>query len=472
MFNVKDYGAAGDGTTLDNEAINSAIAACNDAGGGTVLLPAGNYLCASIHLKSNVNLHIDSGATILAADENSGLYDYFSDDQRRPEDHYETALIWGVHLKNVMISGHGTIDGRGADGGLSKSSGFDVGGGDKGICIVESRNITLKNFTILDAGHYAIRPEGCDTLLIDSVKINTRRDGIGIFHCQNVTVSNCYVNSIRYDDGLPDGGDDAISLKSTYTLDGKTMVSKNITVKNCEIWAGCAALYFGSMTYENYENITFKDIEICHAGKAGISINSNDGATLNNILFENITMKHVATPLLISMSYKGRSTRFKTPGVIKNVTIRNITATNVCTLTHRASWTSTINGVSDKYPIGPDILLENIKITYKGGGTLADAKRTPPEKPLKPYYPRYYGKRSSYAFYVRYANGITFCNVETGFEKDDLRPAVICKNVTGMTIENFKAERAEGADMYNVILRNCKSCEIEESPSLTVHFQE
>ena len=123
VYNVKDFGASGDGKTLDNGAINKAIETAAAAGGGTVYFPAGTYASYSIHLKSNTSLFIDQGATILAAEFVAGSPGY---DEAEPNDggdklhyqdfghsHWHNSLIWGENLENISIFGPGTIYGKG-----------------------------------------------------------------------------------------------------------------------------------------------------------------------------------------------------------------------------------------------------------------------------------------------------------------------------------------------------------------------
>ena len=132
-FNVRSYGATGDGTNLDSPAIDKAIAAAADAGGGTVLVPAGTYLSGSIHLKSNIHLVIDAGATILAAPQDTNAYDEtepytFGGYQDGGHCYFHNSLIWGENLTNVFITGNGMINGAGlvrSDGILDKMVGFN-----------------------------------------------------------------------------------------------------------------------------------------------------------------------------------------------------------------------------------------------------------------------------------------------------------------------------------------------------------
>ncbi|MEI6862638.1 MAG: glycosyl hydrolase family 28-related protein, partial [Verrucomicrobiota bacterium] len=276
-FDVRAYGATGDGRTLDTAAINRAIAAAAAAGGGTVWFPAGTYASYSIHLQSNVTLHLDSGSTLLAADPppagTPGGYDAaepnaWSQFQDFGHTHWHNSLIWGENLENVSITGFGRIYGRGLSRGNGRDS-LPVGAtppatpdgelpdvlaadgvvtlperpdlvpgpfnypnardtlpdgiGNKAIALKNCRNVTLRDFTMLHGGHFAILATGVDNFTIDNLQIDTNRDGIDIDACVNVRVSNCAINS-PWDDGL--------CLKSSHGL-GVARVTENVTITNC-----------------------------------------------------------------------------------------------------------------------------------------------------------------------------------------------------------------------------------------------
>ena len=244
-FNVRAFGALGDGKNLDSPAIDKAIDACVQAGGGTVLVPAGTYLSGSIHLKSNIHLLIDAGATILGAPQDMNVYDEtepftLGGYQDGGHCYFHNSLIWGENLTNVFISGNGTINGGGlvrADKILDQMVGFDhfnppvtnaappVRLGNKAIALKLCRNVLIRDVTIFHGGHFAILVTGCDNLTVDNVTMDTDRDGIDIDCCRNTMVSNCRINSPN---------DDGLCPKSTYAL-GETRLTENLTIVNCQV---------------------------------------------------------------------------------------------------------------------------------------------------------------------------------------------------------------------------------------------
>lgn len=230
FYNVKDYGVKGDGTTLDTKMINSSIHAASEAGGGTVYFPAGDYFTGSIHLKSNITLYIEKGATLIAVPaEDSSEYDKAEmpiNAQYQDFGHtrFHNSLIWGEHLHDVSIIGGGTIWGKGMLGGERKGGSNYA---NKSIALLLCRNVIIRDITIKYGGWFGILATGVDQLTIDNVTMDTNRDGMDIDCCQYVHVSNCTINS---------PSDDGICLKSTFAL-GYVRSTKNVTITNCIVSA-------------------------------------------------------------------------------------------------------------------------------------------------------------------------------------------------------------------------------------------
>ena len=192
-YNVRHFGAVADGKSNDTEAINRAIEACTIAGGGTVFVPSGVYAIDTIHLKSNVTLALDAGATLNAS---------------RATD---VALLVGENLENVNVYGPGTLDGKGSNG----------------VNLQHCKNVEIRNLNIYNGGDTAVLTRGCEAVLIDNVNIQTDQDGINLSECRNVVISNCRIDAVQRLYGRPVDGGNAVKF------DGEISASDNITVQNC-----------------------------------------------------------------------------------------------------------------------------------------------------------------------------------------------------------------------------------------------
>jgi polygalacturonase len=184
VYNVRHFGAVGDGVANDAPAINKAIAACSKAGGGTVFLPSGIYASGSIQLKSNITFVLDAGAILKAMPGWMDNWEPNPNDRNlmdRAYYHWEASLIWGKNLENVNIYGPGTLDGS----SLTTSSKVPDGIGDKAIALMLCKNVEIRNLNIREGGHYAILFTGSTDVLVDNVNIKTRRDGIDLMQCCN-----------------------------------------------------------------------------------------------------------------------------------------------------------------------------------------------------------------------------------------------------------------------------------------------
>src|SRR6266545_2119168 len=193
-FDVRAFGATGNGSTLDDDAIDAAInVAAADGGGGTVVFPAGTYLSRTIHLKSNITLQLDSGSTILAASSGMDAAEPNSFDQFQDygHSHFHNALMWGDGIANLTITGSGTIDGN----GLTTSNSVPAGVGDKILSLTRCSNLSLTGVTFRRGGHFAILMNGCHDVTIDNLKVltSTDRDAINIINTSNVDLNNSRV---------------------------------------------------------------------------------------------------------------------------------------------------------------------------------------------------------------------------------------------------------------------------------------
>ena len=193
IFDVRTFGATGDGKTTDSSAINQAIDAAASRGGGTVYFPAGTYSCFALRLRSFVCLYFDQGATILAAatpleGSATGCYDaaepqaVWEPYQDYGHNHWHNSLLWGEGIHDFSIMGPGLIWGKGLSRGHSDDEDLPdttkPGVGNKAIALKNCHNVILRDFSILQGGWFGILATGVDNLTINNLKIDTNRDGM------------------------------------------------------------------------------------------------------------------------------------------------------------------------------------------------------------------------------------------------------------------------------------------------------
>jgi hypothetical protein len=372
--------------------------------------------------------------------------------------HWQASLIWGENLENVKVLGPGTLDGR----ALTKSSKVPEGIGDKAVALKLCKNVEIRNLNIREGGHYAILATGCEDVIVDNVTIETSRDGLNFSQCRIVTVEHCHIDSVRYEDGQPAGGDDAIKLGSDLSL-GETLPSSNITVRNCSLASGCNAMQFGTETVGAFENIRFENIRIHRAGKAGIGITSNDGSDIRNIHFKNIEMEKTFLPIFIKISDVARVPEGTySRGSICDVTLENIVASDCYSYLRDAEMTSVIWGKPET-PI-ENLLLKNVRITAKGGHPVSEASSDPPENDER--MPRKVGDIPAYGCYLRHVKNIRFQDCRFGFERNDDRPALTIDRGEGVNLEGCELEKGDDCPDALVIRGDSKVkvAETGESP--------
>ena len=437
VYHVRDYGAKGDGKTLDHIAINKAIEAANADGGGQVVLSAGTYLCGSIRMKSNVDLHLTAGARILAAPGSMKAYDeseVFGAPEYQDGGHtyFHNSLIWAEGQQNVSITGRGMIDGE----GLTKKDtekggnvqGGSIGTGDKAIALKLCRNVTIRDITIYRGGHFAIIVTGCDIGTIDNVTIDTNRDGIDIDCCKYFTVSNTKVNTPN---------DDAIVLKSSYALK-RPVLCEHILITNCIVtgyklgtfldgtyvpekvnWV-CGRIKLGTESNGGYRNITISNCSCMWS--SGLAFEEVDQGRMENIVVTNISLSHVHHyPIYITTGCRNRGPKERTDvSSARDISINNVIADDCDSLA-----SIIITGMEGE-PIR-NVSLSDIRIQYRGGG----------KKVNKPYReqdtnypePRWAGPTPAYGLFARHVDGLQLRNVKFELIRPDERPDIILEDV-------------------------------------------
>lgn len=474
-FDVRDHGAKGDGIAIDSGAINAAIEAASRAGGGTVILPRGRYLCFSIRLKSRVTMLLGEGAVIEAADpaRHGGRYDLPEAGieqlyQDFGHSHWRNSLIWGDDVEQVAIIGPGLIhgvgltrDGPGARwkkqagerplsmqgmsaaeiGHLEPDAAMMQGLGNKAIALKNGRDIHLSGFTILKGGHFAILATGTRDLRIEGLTIDAERDGIDLDCVRDVVVERCRVNSPN---------DDGIVVKSSYAL-GRVIAAENILIRDCDVSGYdmgslvdgtkrttqeiapdrdrvTGRIKLGTESNGGYRNVRIEDCRFTRC--RGLALETVDGGVMEQIVAQRLTMRDVTTaPLFLRLGDRRRGPEGTSVGAIEGVTIRDVDARGI---DHR--FPAAIAGLAG-HPIR-DVTLRDVHLAYRGGGTVADAARRPQELPDAYPEPSMFGVLPSWALWARHVDGLAIDRLTVETMTPDQRPPFALEDVRRFSVRN------------------------------------
>lgn len=487
-FDVTKFGARGDGRTIDSPAINRAVDAAARRG-GTVYFPPGTYASYSVRLKSNVNLHIGQGATLLAAAPRDGAgFDPPGDGAGNPyqdfgHSHWRASLIWGEHLENIGIGGPGRIDGASLVRNMTPES--LPGTGDKAIALKLCRNVVIRDLTIVRGGHLTILPTGVDNLTIHNIKIDTIRDGINVDCCRNVRISDCTVNT---------HGDDAIVLKSSFAL-GFARATENVTIADSMVSGydvgtlidgtflkedpaaadrdgPTGRIKFGTESNGGFRNIAISNMifERCR----GLALETVDGGLLEDITISNITMRDVSNaPFFLRIGARLRGPAGVPVGRLRRVSISDVNVHNA-----DPRYPSMIFGLPGHDV--EDVRISNVRVHMRGGLSMTEAAAQPaelintffaqpgarepyavPDRPQAYPEPSMFGILPAWAFYLRHATGVRLDNVSAHFEEPDTRPAVVLDDVRDAEFHHVRLAKAEGAPTF--VLRDVTDFALSQS---------
>jgi polygalacturonase len=397
IWNVVDFGAIGDGSTLDTAAISNAIVACSEAGGGTVLIPGGHYLTGAIELKSHVRLELDTGATLLASQQAS---DYpLVEDPWEPGKHWLSALLYAHDAEDVIVAGGGTIDGQGASWWAPvlamkakrhirsedptrtyepppPSSNPDVPGSLPGlpmgrpqlIRFLRCTDVVIEDVKLLDSPEWNIHPLLCDRVRIDGVTIGAHipspnTDGIDPESCRCVRITNCRI----------DDGDDCITLKSGENESGRRVgrPDEDIMIADCITYNGHGGVTIGSEMSGGIRNVTVANC-VFHGTDSGIRIKSQRGrgGIIEGLSFNNIIMQDVPHPFVITTFYMGKDKPGDSYPVSESTPrVRDILISNVTV--RGAMDAGSITGLRE-LPIS-DITFSNVHVRARHGFSCTNA---------------------------------------------------------------------------------------------------
>ncbi|MFU8874746.1 carbohydrate-binding domain-containing protein [Micromonospora sp. SL4-19] len=577
-LDVKLMGAKGDGLADDTEAINRAVRYLNKIGGGTLLFENGKFNVRTVHLLSNVYLYVNRDATISAikgadAPETS----YFSDrayrsgtsptdtgPYRDPENYttkqdvghtyFRNSMFFGERVDNVKIIGNGRITGNGnlvtSDGVMNNapdlradkmvtlklSTNVEIGGLDNGLDLwyeetdspttdqpyyikslakdgtTESRQTDISNMLKVDnAGHFVLLATGTDHInthdfYYDKGKGGQARDVFDFMQSSYVTARNIYAKGTS-DDIVKPGSDSSL---------GFTRPATDFYVRNIIGDTNCNLFQIGSETADDIRNAYVDNIYVLAGNKAGFSISTNDGATVENIYLNSgrtgpvhhqAQMRRTRAPFFISISNRGRliggqaqRTKFMENGVqrdellsttvnighVRNVHVKDVNIEEVyggsqygdpskrwVPYTNQSKATPIIAGykVGEGGPTLPDgraigyvenVTFENVNLLVKGGNSYEDSQISPPELGVGKYNVADFGVQPSYGFWARHVQGLSFKNVTTNFEGNDDRYAFVLDDVKNAELDGVTMVR--GRNNPSVIeLKNASNITVRNS---------
>jgi polygalacturonase len=460
-FNIMDFGAVPDGRTLNSRAIQSAIDAAHSKGGGRVIVPGGKFLTGALVVKSGVEIMLEKKAVLLGS--------------TKPDDYFKLnrwlALIMADGQERISITGQGVIDGQGRALALHIDSLFYAGLIDSAhynfvemrpmhyirpqlIEFVGCKDIKIVGVTFMNAACWVQTYDQCRDIVIEDIRVESdaywNNDGIDIQDCTNVRISDCFVNA----------ADDGICLKSQsrdYLCDG-------IIIERCTVRSSASAVKFGTVSHGGFKNVTIRDIKVYDTFRSAIAIECVDGGILENVLVENIEAKNTGNAIFIRL---GKRNKTGPPGILRNVTIRNLKAEIAF---ERPDYAYDIRGPElpffhNTFPASitgipgamvENITLQDIEIIYPGRGNpgLANLPVTAldrvPEK--ESAYPEFsmFGELPAWGFYVRHVRGLKMKSVKVTAEHADYRPALVLDDVLDSSLQQIEINGDQKA--YPVII--------------------
>jgi hypothetical protein len=451
VYNIRKYGAKGNGVALDTAALQAAIDACHHDCGGKVLVPAGTFQIGTVELKSNVTLHIAAAGKLLGTADGKQYHAVdaipLTGDSTLNDGNW--ALLFAVNATNVTIEGAGTIDGQGvqfhsAVRGTPPPSGL---GGNKRpyhLLCYRCDRLTVRDIALVDGAYHSIRIIQSKHVHMDGLyihnRVNGNNDGFHFISAEYVTVSNCTILS----------QDDACAMFGSC---------KFITITNSVFSTRWSVFRFGGGVAENISisNCVLYDVFGCP-----IKFQGNEGSRFENISFANLILQQVTGPIHISVGPRTRQNEHvdeglqptlpketRPPAVARNISFSNISGTVTTdppqlpetTLTSKANPGErlsciTLNCIGDANM--ENISFDNIHLTFGGGGTSEDAARRDLPQIAGEYF--MLGPMPAYGFYARNSRGLTLQNVRFQVSASEMRPAVIFDHVDDVAVNGLSVQ--------------------------------
>ena len=453
-FNITDFGAVSDTTRLSTVAINKAITACYNNGGGMVIIPTGNYKSGTIVLKNHVELFLERGATLYASTDTldfprQAQPAYRS--QKDPGGWY--ALIYAESTTDIGISGAGTIDGQGANqiprrGELTG----DRDGRPRNILFISCRRVSVTGITMLNAGIWNQHYLNCEDVMVNDIRVfnhsNRNNDGIDIDGCRRFVLSNSIIDS----------DDDGIVLKSTGPA-----ACEDVVINNCIVSSFTNAIKCGTESTGGFKNIAISNCTVKPSiskiksvfkapdiGVTAISLEMVDGGIMDGVSINNIIIDGTECPIYVRLGNRARKYKDEAPeppfGQMRNIQISNITARSA------GNYCSSITGVPGSSI--ENISLTNIRLVNAGGLNAGQyiSKASEVKEEEKSYpEPTVWKNLPAYGLFIRHVHTISLSDISLYSQNKEARNPLIASDVQQLFVKDFRVDQSVGKIPFQLI---------------------
>lgn len=454
VYNIRNFGAKGDGVTLDTAALQSAIDACNRDEGGTVLVPAGVFVIGTLEMKSNVTLHIAAQGKLLGSADGKQYHavDAIPLHGDSTLNDGNVGLIFAVKAENFTIEGPGIIDGQGEqfrspERGVPPPSGRGGNNRPYHLLFHQCKNVTVRDIFLTQSAYHSIRIIQSSYIQLHGIhiynRVNHNNDGFHLISCERVHISDCDIEC----------QDDACALFGSCRF---------VTVSNCSFSTRWSVFRFGGGVAEN---IAVSNCLIYHTFGCPIKMRCGPGSRFENMSFSNLVMDGVTGPISINLGPRHPGVTPQTPsqsepqeatgepGIVRNIAFRGIHARVVVPEPFPdVPFTSDYRPAEIKSCIalnGVDMTIEKISfddvhVTFPGGGTTEEAAVRDVPKIAGEYFQN--GVLPSYALYARNVRGLTLNNVRFEVSATEARPAVVFDRVEDAAVNAFSVQGTKEAE--------------------------
>ena len=452
-YNASMFGIYSDGSTLNTRSIQAAIDYINENGGGRLVFYVGRYLSGSIHLKSNVTIHLEEGAILIGS---LNPYDY--------DKSGFMAFILAQDQHDIGVTGKGVIDGQGRfvarnvvnlihSGIIKDAFKYDRPQEDHRPMVFYLRscsNVTVRGITIKNSASWVQTYDQCKNLVIDSISVDSKaywnNDGIDIVDCDGATITNSYI----------DAADDGICLKSH---DAKAFCN-NILIRNNTIRSSANGIKFGTVGYGGFKNIRIINNKVFDTYRSALALEAADGGFLNNVEVDSLRVVNTGNAIFLRLGERvvGRKGSFEKVK-ISNVYVEIPAGKPDAGYEYEGPVEDMPRNISPIVIAGlpgqyiTDVSFSNIEVKYPGGGNEMFANAALDKLDSIPEYPTHYPDFSmfrelpAWGIYIRHAKNLQFSNIVLSCDKKDYRVPIVLDDVHAAKFSSVTAKQPNAKKM-------------------------